>query len=498
MPQKKQVGGMQEVFFQLKAKDLKGTEKVIRAIEKAGGRILHAYPPEVVVASVPAARATKVAKLPGVASASSGEVKASVLKKVSPGVAYAVRAWNDHVSAQRQEAFMVREGAGLDWDAEGRTPPHPPAEIERLIRGWEAQLAPAMEAKVQGAPVMSIPVLVGRIGVGVVFVDSTVSQYAITDAEKSKVISETTEGLNMLGGFEPRAGIQWFYDLRRPKVSLQPSAFPAGNKNGWEDTWRNAALGAMGYAASAAGMNKYIADIKAKFNAQHAYALFVTKHPVVWFGYQWGNHVVMDFGVDGWGIDNFNLVVAHETGHVFGCPDEYAASGCNCTSLFGRYQIANGNCQPCASPFVPCLMCANTPAVCDYTRGHLGWNELAVQSEGTTTLKGTWTFDFDTGVQGPAGGADVWWEQINTVSRLLVPQSGAMLAPMGKPNFDAVSLPTLKTQAYTANPINGSNNALNKLKPGTVIAIKTSAGRYAKMKVDTYGYNLGISWVTYK
>jgi hypothetical protein len=345
---------------------------------------------------------------------------------------------------------------------------------------------------------MSIPVLVGRIGVGLVFVDSTVSPYAITDAEKGKVISETTEGLNMLGGFEPRAGIQWFYDLRRPKLSLPASAFPATNKNGWEDTWRDAAMAAMGYPASVAGMNKYIADIKARFGAQHAYALFVTKHPVVWFAYYWGNHVVMDFGVDGWGIDNFNLVLAHETGHVFGCPDEYAASGCSCTSLSGRYQIANGNCQPCATAFVPCLMCQNTPAVCDYTRGHLGWNELAVQSKGTTTLKGTWTFDFDGGVQGPAGGADVWWEQIDTVSRLLVPQSGAMLAHLGKPNFDAVSLQTLKTQAYTANPINGSNNAQNQLKPGTVIAVKTSAGRYAKMKVNTYGYNLGITWVTYK
>jgi hypothetical protein len=143
-------------------------------------------------------------------------------------------------------------------------------------------------------------------------------------------------------------------------------------------------------------------------------------------------------------------------------------------------------------------MASNTSALCDYTRGHLGWNQLAVQSKGTTALKGTWTFDLDTGVQGPAGGADLWWQQVNSVTRYLNPQSGAMLSHMGKPNFDAVSLQTLKGRPYSTTPINGSNNSSNKLTAGTVIAIKTNAGRYAKLKVNSYGYNLGISWVTYK
>jgi hypothetical protein len=73
-----------------------------------------------------------------------------------------------------------------------------------------------------------------------------------------------------------------------------------------------------------------------------------------------------------------------------------------------------------------------------------------------------------------------------------------MLVHMGKPNFNAVSLQALQAQPYTATPINGSNNASNQLTPGTVIAIKTNAGRYAKMKINSYGYDLGISWATYK
>ena len=176
--------------------------------------------------------------------------------------------------------------------------------------------------------------LVGRIAVGIVYVDSTAAQYAIANNEKLKVTSETIEGLNMLSSFEPRAGIQWFYDFQRPKISLGASQSPRGPGEHLGGQVAKRRAGRDGLRPSVAGMNKYIADLKARFGAR-AYALFVTKYPKDWFAYYWGNHVVMDFQVDGWGIDNFNLVVAHETGHVFGCPDEYTGAGCNCTSKAG-------------------------------------------------------------------------------------------------------------------------------------------------------------------
>ena len=89
--------------------------------------------------------------------------------------------------------------------------------------------------------------------------------------------------------------------------------------------WRNAALERHGLCRQLRRHGRTIANRSRRTTPRHwRYAIFVTKYPKDWFAYEWGNHVVMDFGVDGWGIDNFNLVVAHETGHVFGCPDEYA------------------------------------------------------------------------------------------------------------------------------------------------------------------------------
>ena len=98
------------------------------------------------------------------------------------------------------------------------------------------------------------------------------------------------------------------------------------------------------------------------------------------------------------------------------------------------------------------------------------------------SVRGTWTFDFDTGVEG-ASGSDVWWNQLTSTNRQLQPySSGAMLFNMGAANYEAVTKAQLQGLAYSTNPINGSDSG-NQMPPGTVIAVKTNTGRFAKMKV---------------
>jgi hypothetical protein len=114
---------------------------------------------------------------------------------------------------------------------------------------------------------------------------------------------------------------------------------------------------------------------------------------------------------------------------------------------------------------------------------------------GAATIRGTYLFDFETCHDGVAG--DVWWEQVDSVNRLLVPQGGAAAAVLGRPGLDAVSAAQLMSLSYGSGAINGSNTASNQLTAGTVVAIKTRAGHYAKMRIDSYGYNLAVTVTTY-
>ena len=123
---------------------------------------------------------------------------------------------------------------------------------------------------------------------------------------------------------------------------------------------------------------------------------------------------------------------------------------------------------------------------------------VTIVAADTTTLKGTWTFDFDMGVQGAEfTNSDVWWEQETNVLRKLVPTGNAKIINLGVIDFDLLSALELKELAYSNVPIPANNDASNQLVIGDVFAVATNSGNFTKVKVLDYGYNLEIQWVTY-
>ena len=123
-----------------------------------------------------------------------------------------------------------------------------------------------------------------------------------------------------------------------------------------------------------------------------------------------------------------------------------------------------------------------------------------IYSTGMITIRGTWLCDLDlgkeTGITYPS--FDFFWEQAIGVERYIEPKHGAMFHVVGSVNFDSITHSNLKTYSYSSDKINGSDNASNQIPVGTVIAAITDEGRYSKFKIEVYGYNLIIKFLTYK
>ena len=122
-----------------------------------------------------------------------------------------------------------------------------------------------------------------------------------------------------------------------------------------------------------------------------------------------------------------------------------------------------------------------------------------VVSSGTTVLKGTFTFDLDSGIEGGTGPTfDIWWEQKTAVIRSMTPLNTAQIVNLGAVDFASLTPDTLSSLTYSTSPIDGNNDASNKLVTGDVFAVRTTSGDYAKVKVVAYGYDMTIQWTTYR
>lgn len=122
-----------------------------------------------------------------------------------------------------------------------------------------------------------------------------------------------------------------------------------------------------------------------------------------------------------------------------------------------------------------------------------------VASSNSTTWKGTWIMDFETGVQGGLDAVgDVFWRQMTSVKREMQPRNSAQLAYLGHVNYNTLSFAQLAALTYTSDPINGSANRANQLTNGAVFAVRTNQGNYTKVQVINYDYNIEVRWRTYK
>ena len=108
------------------------------------------------------------------------------------------------------------------------------------------------------------------------------------------------------------------------------------------------------------------------------------------YAYIRGPYSQLLFRNDGWATTSYDIVNAHETGHLFGGQDEYYQAGYGgCTSCgVSMNGVYNGNCEYCNTNAQPCMMRSNSLSLCGYTPGHIGWTSLRNVSVRTYTTGG--------------------------------------------------------------------------------------------------------------
>jgi hypothetical protein len=119
-------------------------------------------------------------------------------------------------------------------------------------------------------------------------------------------------------------------------------------------------------------------------------------------------------------------------------------------------------------------------------------------SDGETIIRGTWFFDLDNGVTAISRtDSDLFWEQETDTKRTLNPMNGALFALVGQRDFDSLKLQTLKGLHYLSDNIRANNDVSNAIPNGTVLAYRTKHGRYGKLLIENYAYDLKVKWLTF-
>jgi hypothetical protein len=367
-------------------------------------RVTHKYGERVLIAAVP----------PDGARALERQVPSATVTAEAGAIPEAAKSELDEVGALGLEAFALR-----------RSDEYVSAKARRPLDGepWDSENATAPDHPLPDVPegaVMVVPAgrrLTGRLAVGLVIVEGPEANgLAFTDEERAEVTAEVQNGLTWLGSQGVRA-VTWVYDIQTVTLDVEPD-YSTDTYEAGEAPWRDPALAELGFEAGHAGVRAYAEDLQDNHNTAGVYCAFFTKYPLHHFAYAYRGaaHLVMHYDNDGWGPNNIDRVFAHETGHIFGAPDEYEGHKppCNCGGKFGYAQWPNKNCEECLfGGKVACIMKGNDWEMCSHTPCHLGYDVIVPRVREWTEADAAEEIrkaGLTVRIIGPSGHPDAWVE----------------------------------------------------------------------------------------
>lgn len=292
-----------------------------------------------------------------------------------------------------------------------------PDTIQRPGTNMDESLAP--KSSVQSYPGTS-DFMVGKVKYNVFFVESNgaidPNTYSWTCADMTTTVSEIAAGLSFWSSKGVTYGVPLSFATTyyRPPATgctgnnrvlqpYEPITHPGGGGGSDGDgLWVNPIMCNFGYCSGDKWTRVEAFNAASRLSAKTNWAtsMFMVYNPAPapttftngYFGYSWvpnGPFAQLLFRANGWAITDIDRITSHETGHLFGADDEYAASGCsNCaTSDASSKNVVNGNCVNCNTASAACMMRQNESVLCGYTPGQLGWglNYTALKTSANTS-----------------------------------------------------------------------------------------------------------------
>lgn len=204
--------------------------------------------------------------------------------------------------------------------------------------------------------------------------------------------------INHVSAFDPRCH-QW----------VEPSL----HDNNFVSTWASNVMTKMGYVSGNhfSKVDAFNTWQEATYQVNSAYSAFIAYNPIgapssfanggYAFAWIYGPYFWSLFRTPGWTHD---VVISHETGHIFGACDEYSGGCSSCASTCSAHGGPNANCEDCNPTSRPCMMRSNENSLCQYTKTMIGWDAVTPCAPSPPAPLPTPTLTFSTPPGGLVGG----------------------------------------------------------------------------------------------
>jgi hypothetical protein len=212
--------------------------------------------------------------------------------------------------------------------------------------------------------------MAGDVAVSIVFVESSGGAGACSPADpqtetwtqprRDQVVAEVQEATQFWATRTGRPRLNFIIDDRGLQpTSCEPINRTARGGSTGEALWVADTLSAMGFPATPSNYGtvarSFAHSRRVALDADWAFTIFVVDSlndangtfadGSFAYAYMNGPLMVTTYDNATWGISRMSIVIAHETGHIFGALDEYASSGCSTGDRWGYLAAANTSCN---------------------------------------------------------------------------------------------------------------------------------------------------------